>query len=97
MFEGPWEMPLRERPDPEPSAGEVVVAIRAAGICGSDVHGYIGATGRRTPGTGMGHEASGVALVGAGVSSVRAGDRVVLRSVLSCGACEPCRAGRPNI
>jgi L-iditol 2-dehydrogenase len=98
IFEGPWEMPLRERPDPEPAAGEVVVAVRAAGICGSDVHGYIGATGRRTPGVVMGHEASGVvALVGAGVSSVQPGDRVALRSVLSCGICEPCLAGRPNI
>jgi L-iditol 2-dehydrogenase len=98
VFEGPWEMPLRERPDPEPSAGEVVVAVRAAGICGSDVHGYIGATGRRTPGVVMGHEASGVVtLVGDGVSSVRPGDRVALRSVLSCGTCEPCRTGRPNI
>ena len=98
VFEGPWEMPLRERPDPEPTAGEVVVAVRAAGICGSDVHGYIGATGRRKPGVVMGHEASGVvALVGDGVTSVRPGDRVVLRSVLSCGTCEPCRSGRPNI
>jgi L-iditol 2-dehydrogenase len=98
VFEGPLEMPLRERPDPEPGAGEVVVAVRAAGICGSDVHGYIGATGRRTPGVVMGHEASGVvALVGEGVSSVKSGDRVALRSVLSCGTCEPCRAGRPNI
>lgn len=98
VFEGPWEMPLRERPDPQASAGEVVVAVRAAGICGSDVHGYIGATGRRTPGVVMGHEASGVvALVGEGVASVRPGDRVALRSVLSCGTCESCRAGRPNI
>jgi L-iditol 2-dehydrogenase len=46
----------------------------------------------------MGHEASGVvALVGDGVTSVRPGDRVALRSVLSCGSCEPCRSGRPNI
>jgi L-iditol 2-dehydrogenase len=98
VFEGPWEMPLRERPDPQPSAGEVVVSVRAAGICGSDVHGYIGSTGRRTPGVVMGHEASGlVALVGDGVTSVRPGDRVALRSVLSCGECDWCRAGRPNI
>jgi L-iditol 2-dehydrogenase len=98
VFEGPFEMPLRDRPDTEPSAGEVVVAVRAAGICGSDVHGYMGATGRRTPGVVMGHEASGtVALVGDGVTSVRPGDRVVLRSVLSCGTCESCLAGRPNI
>ncbi|HEV8488685.1 MAG TPA: galactitol-1-phosphate 5-dehydrogenase [Candidatus Limnocylindrales bacterium] len=98
VFEGPWEMPLRERADPQPSSGEVVVSVRAAGICGSDVHGYIGSTGRRRPGVVMGHEASGiVAVVGEGVASVRPGDRVALRSVLSCGTCDSCLAGRPNI
>ncbi|HEY7590817.1 MAG TPA: alcohol dehydrogenase catalytic domain-containing protein [Candidatus Limnocylindrales bacterium] len=98
VFEGPWQMPLRERPDPAAAAGEVVVAVRAAGICGSDVHGFIGASGRRVPGVVMGHEASGVvALVGDGVAGAKAGDRVALRSVLACGTCESCAAGRPNI
>jgi len=91
-------MALRERADPEPSSGEVVVAIRAAGICGSDVHGYVGATGRRRPGIVMGHEAAGVVVrVGEGVASVGIGDPVALRSILACGSCEPCRRGRPNL
>ena len=95
VFDGPGKMPLREHPDPSPGPGEVVVAVRAAGICGSDVHGYLGATGRRRVGVVMGHEASGdVAEVGQGVASVRAGDRVVLRSILACGRCERCRRGR---
>lgn len=91
-------MPLRERPDPVPSDGDVVVAVWASGICGSDVHGYAGVTGRRRPGVIMGHEAAGVIeLVGSGVTQIAPGDRVVLRSILSCGRCEPCVAGRPNI
>ena len=98
VFDGPGEMPLREHPDPSPSPGEVVVTVRAAGICGSDVHGFLGATGRRRVGVVMGHEAAGdVAEVGPGVTSVRAGDRVILRSILTCGRCERCRRGQSNL
>jgi L-iditol 2-dehydrogenase len=98
VFDGPGEMPLREHPEPSPAAGEVVVAVRAAGICGSDVHGFLGATGRRRVGVVMGHEASGdVVDVGPGVRSVRAGDRVILRSILTCGRCERCRRGQSNL
>jgi L-iditol 2-dehydrogenase len=98
VFDGPGEMPLREHPDPSPGPGEVVVAVRAAGICGSDVHGYLGATGRRRVGVVMGHEATGdVVEIGSGVSSVRAGDRVILRSILACGHCERCQRGEPNL
>jgi L-iditol 2-dehydrogenase len=98
VFVGPGEMALQERPEPRPGAGEVIVAVRAAGICGSDVHGYLGITGRRRPGVVMGHEAAGEVIeVGAEVTSVRAGDRVALRSILPCGACDRCRRGEPNI
>lgn len=98
VFDGPGEMPLREHPDPSPGPAEVLVAVRAAGICGSDVHGYLGATGRRRVGVVMGHEASGdVVEVGPGVTSFRAGDRVILRSILACGCCERCRRGQPNL
>jgi L-iditol 2-dehydrogenase len=98
VFRGPGEMPLEDRPDPAPGRGEAVVAIRASGICGSDVHGYSGATGRRRIGVVMGHEAAGdVIAVGPGLSSARVGDRVVLRSILACGRCDRCRHGKPNI
>ena len=98
VFRGPSSMPLEDRPDPEPGPGEVVVAIRASGICGSDVHGFGGATGRRTVGVVMGHEASGdVVSVGPEVTRVVNGDRVVLKSILSCGRCDRCIHGQPNI
>lgn len=98
VFVGPGEMEVVERPDPRPGRGEVLVAVRAAGICGSDVHGYVGLTGRRRPGVVMGHEAAGdVVEVGPDVASVRAGERVVLRSILPCGRCEPCRRGQSNV
>jgi L-iditol 2-dehydrogenase len=98
VFGGPGEMPLREHPDPSAGRGEVLVAVRAAGICGSDVHGFMGATGRRRVGVVMGHEAAGdVVEIGPDVTSVRAGDRVILRSILACGRCVRCRRGQPNL
>jgi L-iditol 2-dehydrogenase len=85
-------------PDPEAGPGEVVVAVRACGICGSDVHGMGGGTGRRQPPVIMGHEASGViAEVGDGVSGWAEGDRVTFDSTLWCGECRFCRAGRVNL
>ena len=98
VFDGPGRLHLEDRPDPVPGAGDAVVAIRASGICGSDVHGYLGSTGRRRPGVVMGHEATGVVTaVGDGVVTVRPGDRVALRSILPCAVCDPCRHGRPNV
>jgi L-iditol 2-dehydrogenase len=83
-----------------PAAGpnDVLVSVRACGICGSDVHGYDGSTGRRIPPLVMGHESAGVvAEVGTNVTSVRPGDHVVLDSLLSCGECEHCRNGQTNM
>lgn len=98
VFVRPGQMAVQERADRRPGPGEIVVLVRAAGICGSDVHGYLGLTGRRIPGTVMGHEAAGEVLeVGSGVTTPSAGDRVVLRSILACGVCAPCHAGRPNV
>jgi L-iditol 2-dehydrogenase len=78
--------------------GDVLVRVKACGICGSDVHGYDGSTGRRIPPVVMGHEASGVVeRVGRAVSSVRAGDRVTFDSTVSCGECACCRRGEVNL
>ena len=91
-------MPLREIPAPEPGPGEVVVSVKATGVCGSDVHGFTGATGRRVPPMVMGHEFSGtISAVGAGVTTHKAGDRVVVQPIITCGQCANCLAGMPNI
>ena len=87
-----------DRPCPEPAADELLVRVRACGICGSDVHGFDGSTGRRIPPVIMGHEASGVvAGAGANVRGFREGDRVAFDSMISCGACDYCRRGEPNL
>jgi L-iditol 2-dehydrogenase len=68
--------------------------VKACGICGSDVHGYLGVTGRRIPPMVMGHEFSGeVAEIGAGVTGISVGDRVAAYPVIFCGDCAPCRQG----
>ena len=85
---------------PAPVAGlaEVVVAVKACGICGSDVHGMDGSTGRRQPPIIMGHEAAGViSSVGSGVTGWAAGDRVTFDSTIYCGHCEFCRRGLINL
>lgn len=98
MFEAPWEMSLREVDPPRPAPGEVLVRVRAAGVCGSDVHGFTGSTGRRRPGVIMGHEFCGtVEALGEGVAARAVGERVVVQPIISCGACPQCRAGRPNL
>jgi L-iditol 2-dehydrogenase len=98
VFRGPWAMSLEDRPDPDPAPDDVVIAVRAAGICGSDVHGYVGTTGRRQPGIVMGHEVSGeVVRVGDRVGRVQVGDRVALQSILGCGDCDSCRRSETNM
>ena len=89
---------VREVPTPEVGERDVLVRVRACGICGSDVHGYDGSSGRRLPPVVMGHEAAGVVeRVGAGVARFAAGARVTLDSTVSCGACVYCRQGRVNL
>jgi len=85
-------------PDPEPGPPEVRIAVKACGICGSDVHGMDGSTGRRRPPIVMGHEAAGVIdRVGAEVVDWMPGDRVTFDSTIYCGRCEYCRDGRFNL
>jgi L-iditol 2-dehydrogenase len=80
------------------AAGEVLVEVAACGICGSDVHGYDGSSGRRIPPLVMGHEAAGVvAEVGAGVSRFAVGDHVTFDSTVYCGECEYCLSGQVNL
>jgi len=77
---------------------DVLVSVKACGICGSDVHGMDGSTGRRRPPIIMGHEAAGIiAEVGAAVTGWQRGDRVTFDSTIYCGTCEFCRRGEVNL
>jgi L-iditol 2-dehydrogenase len=84
--------------DPKPQPDEVIVEVKACGICGSDVHGYDGSTGRRLPPVIMGHEAAGVIVErGAGAGSWAVGDPVTFDSTIWCGECWHCRRGEINL
>jgi L-iditol 2-dehydrogenase len=84
--------------DPVIGPDDVLVSVKACGICGSDIHGYDGSTGRRIPPLVMGHEASGIiADVGSNVKSFRVGQRVSFDSTVSCGNCRFCQAGQINL
>jgi L-iditol 2-dehydrogenase len=85
-------------PTPAPGADDVLVRVEACGICGSDVHGMDGSTGRRIPPIVMGHEAAGiVTATGSDVSDVTEGDRVTFDSTISCGKCGFCIRGDINL
>src|SRR5258706_2392795 len=92
------KLALTEMPTPTIGDDEVLVRVRACGICGSDIHGYDGSTGRRIPPLVMGHEAAGeIEQVGAAVKDFRAGDRVTFDSTVSCGRCDYCKRGQINL
>jgi len=94
VFDGPWEMEVRDRNARTPDSGEVQVRIEATGICGSDIHGYTGTTGRRHKGQVMGHETVGrISALGSGVKGMSEGDLVTINPVMSCGVCSNCRQG----
>src|ERR1700745_3000844 len=89
---------MATRPVPVPGPFDVLVQVAACGICGSDVHGYDGTSGRRIPPIVMGHEAAGVvASAGPGVKKFKTGERVTSDSTVYCGECEFCRQGEINL
>lgn len=87
-----------EVPEPAVGADEVLIRVKVCGICGSDVHGLDGSTGRRIPPLIMGHEAAGVvADVGGKVGDLKAGERVTFDSTIYCGECDYCLKGNVNL
>ncbi len=98
VYQGPKSMSIEEWEVPRPKAGEVRVKSHMVGICGSDVHGYLGITGRRIAPMVMGHELSGeVTAIGEGVSGIHVGERVTVQPILNCGHCNYCKEGYINI
>jgi 2-desacetyl-2-hydroxyethyl bacteriochlorophyllide A dehydrogenase len=97
VFHGDHDLRFEEVPIPGMGEDEVLVKVKAVGICGSDVHGYLGKTGRRTPPMIMGHEFSGVVeKIGADVTNVKPGDQVVVFPYTTCGHCSSCQTGVVN-
>ena len=92
------QLDIVETAKPNPAEDELLIRIAACGICGSDVHGYDGSTGRRIPPIIMGHEAAGIVEgVGAAASGFQRGDRVTFDSTVSCGKCFFCLRGQVNL
>ena len=92
------ELEVTDLPKPEIGPDDVLVRVSACGICGSDVHGLDGSSGRRIPPLVMGHEAAGVITdAGRNVKEWKAGDRVTFDSTVSCGRCHFCRRGDINL
>jgi len=92
------QLSYEDVPEPHYGPDDLLVQVKACAICGSDVHGLDGSTGRRQPPIIMGHEASGVvAAVGERVQGFAPGDRITFDSTIYCGRCHFCRQGRINL
>jgi D-arabinose 1-dehydrogenase-like Zn-dependent alcohol dehydrogenase len=95
----PWQVQVDEMPVPHPGPGELLVEVRACGVCASDLHVAQGVTphGQELPLT-LGHEPAGVvAAVGDGIVDWQPGDRVAVMSGRPCGRCSYCSVGRDNL
>ncbi|WRS27539.1 galactitol-1-phosphate 5-dehydrogenase [Oscillospiraceae bacterium MB08-C2-2] len=99
VYKGPKQLEIEQRPVPVPKDGELLLKIKACGICGSDIHGYLGLTGRRIAPMVMGHEFSAeVVGLGTGLKlGFAEGDRVSVQPCVSCGECDYCLAGDNNL
>jgi (R,R)-butanediol dehydrogenase / meso-butanediol dehydrogenase / diacetyl reductase len=98
VWNGPESMAVEEVPEPMVEPGTVILRPDAVGICGSEVEGYLGKMGNRTPPLVMGHELAGtVTEVGEGVDSNLVGRTVAVNPLSSDGTCPLCRAGYTNL
>jgi L-iditol 2-dehydrogenase len=98
VLEAYKQLVYQEVAEPEIEPDEVLVRVKACGICGSDIHGLDGSTGRRIPPLIMGHEAAGeIVRVGNEVTRWKIGDRVTFDSTISCGRCYFCQRGEINL
>jgi threonine dehydrogenase-like Zn-dependent dehydrogenase len=92
VYTGVERLEIRDVPDPEPNDGEHLIKIEAVGICGSDMHAYLGHDARRPAPLILGHEGAGTI-----VSGPKAGTRVTINPLVTCGTCMACRSGRENL
>jgi 2-desacetyl-2-hydroxyethyl bacteriochlorophyllide A dehydrogenase len=98
VWQGPERMTVEDVPEPpDPGPGELILRAEAVGICGSEVEGYLGHMGNRTPPLVMGHEFAGrVVAAGPGAAELE-GARVAVNPLSGCGTCALCRAGLSNV
>lgn len=95
VYTGNKRVEMLQFPDPSPAPGQVLLKVRATGICGSDVHGFLGLNPRRKPGLVLGHETTGVVeRLGEGVDASLLGKRVAVNPLISCTRCRMCMIGR---
>lgn len=92
VYTGVEELTYLDRPQPEPAAGEHLVRIEASGICGSDMHAFLGHDTRRPAPLTLGHEAAGVV-----VGGTLDGQRVTINPLVTCQTCRDCKAGQENL
>jgi len=98
VFHGVGRLSVEERAPRALAPHEVRVEVASVGVCGSDVHGYVGANQRRVPGMIMGHEAVGViSELGAEVEGLEVGTPVAINPATSCDECDACRTGADNL
>lgn len=95
---GPGQLVIEDVATPTPQKEEALLKVRACGICGSDVHGALGLTGRRIPPMTMGHEFSAEVIEsGSDATLFKAGDGVIVQPIHFCGGCVNCRQGLTNM
>lgn len=87
VYTGPETFDFREAPEPAPGEGDLLVEVESAGICGSDMHAYLGHDDRRPAPLILGHEVSGLA----------GGQRVTINPLVTCGKCRACLAAQDNL
>lgn len=94
----PGKIEVQKTPCPQPAVGEVLLKVTACGICGSDIHGYLGLTGRRSPLVVLGHEFCGEIVENEVKGSrFKIGDHVIVQPINFCGTCSSCRQGLTNM
>ncbi len=98
VYTQPYCLEMQELPRPQVRPDEVLLRVRAAGVCGSDLDGFLGKSKKRVPPLVLGHEFSGeIAEAGKSVINFRPGDAVAVYPLIACGDCRLCESGRENI
>ena len=92
VYTGVADLTYREVPDPVAGSGQHLIRVQASGICGSDMHAFLGHDDRRPAPLILGHEAAGTI-----VGGPRDGARVTINPLVTCGTCRACRTGRDNL